>query len=716
MTHPRSRFSVMTAACMCVTMLAAGCGESTDAAAGGSGASPAAGDVTTKQAAIVAPGVAYSYLTGQHPDPNATDSSDENFTAFLQSLGALAKDASSIAGFVSGIVGGINAGITILQFLGILSQPPSEVAILTADVNAIGTGITWQALQSYVDAAYSPETVAIDFVEEDGAAYVADGSPDNVESANGVASLELPAAWTRSAIGSPNDSSTDKTFSLPIDPAGQNLALPVPTSMSWKQVVQPAVVPSNNVVFDWRLGAPFLLKGIALRLVVMNAVDPNFKTDHHFDAELSMIRNALISLYQTVNGGVQCGSLTYPYSAIAPRLFSLTPYSAYACAIVCADIYTGISALSTITPHSDFDQTSATCETNKGTEALADMMNATEVNVRQKLPLFQMQSMIDLLYTFLHPGPDLTQASHRISPQRSNPTLCIGTVGRGSANGTNLQLATCTSSDASQDWVYNRTTGQISNPLLGKCIDERFGESYGTAIGIWDCAVPQADPDSPAGPASQISNAAQQWTYDPSTGELRNALGVAMSWFINPISPGPAGVGSGIITDVAGQGGGFDVSAADFSSPTVNMGWMDNTIYDPAVPGGPATQCLVGGSTWMHCCPTGYAMTGSTPDWNVFKCAPLGNATGAVTLDTGTQRNGMHSCPFGQVMVGFRLDQNVLGCQALPANAVTSERVDSSTQDAYPLHACDATFPTGAISGIRADQKLLGCAITTQVQ
>ena len=705
MTRTRSRFGVITAVCMCVTMLAASCGEG----AGGESASessPPEGEVTTKQSAIISPAFAYNYLYGQHPDPNATDSPDETFTQFLAEVGTLAKDAKSIAGFVSGIVGGVNAGITILQFLGILPMPPDEVALLTADVNAIGTGITWQTTETYVDQNYSPATVAIDFVLEDGANYVADGSPDNVESANGVGALELASAWQRAAIGNPNDAATDGSLSLKLPPGIPSNPM-VQTSISWKQVVKPAPIGSMNLVFDWRLGAPFFLKAIALRLVVMNAIDPNFRTDHHFDPELSMIRNALVSRSQMMLAGVQCGSTPYNYSQIL--------VSPAACAIVCADIYTGISAISTITPSDPNDFNSATCANNKTTAAFADMMNATAVNVRQKLPLFQMQSMIDLLYTFLHPGPDLTQASQRISPQRSTPTLCIGTVGGSSANGTNLQLTTCSPSDRSQDWVYNRTTGQIRNPLLGKCIDERFGTSYDTAIGIWDCDVPHVDPANPGGPASQINNMAQQWTYDPSTGELRNFLGVAMDWFINPLNPGPAGVGSSIVTDVVGQGGGFDVPPLDTSSPTVNMPWSDNTLYDPAVPGGPPTQCVVGG-TVMHCCPPGYAMTGSTPDWNVFKCAPLGNMTGALTLDTGTQRNGMHSCPFGQVIRGFRLDQNKLACQALPTNTVTSERVDTGTQDAYPMHACDASAPSSAISGIRADQNRLSCATTTQVQ
>jgi hypothetical protein len=119
----------------------------------------------------------------------------------------------------------------------------------------------------------------------------------------------------------------------------------------------------------------------------------------------------------------------------------------------------------------------------------------------------------------------------------------------------------------------------------------------------------------------------------------------------------------------------------------------------------------------MHCCPNGYAMTGVHVDRNVFRCSPLDTPgkLGPPTLDVGTVRNGMHTCPYGQVMVGLRVDANQLACQALPAGSVTGERVDSGTADSFPMHACDAVSPTGAMSGIHVDKNLLTCATTARV-
>jgi len=283
------------------------------------------------------------------------------------------------------------------------------------------------------------------------------------------------------------------------------------------------------------------------------------------------MRSNLVARYQTMLNGVQCGSLTYGYDT--PIFDPSGP--GQGCLIVCADIYTGMSALSAITPTTPADQTSASCENNKTTEAFADMMNYTSYAVRTKLPLFEMQSVIDTLYRLLHPGPDLTQTYHRITPQ-SQQNLCVGTVGQSGAWGTNLQLNPCSTSDPSQYWVYNRTTSQITNPILGVCLDERWGTSYGTDIGVWGCDTPHPDTGNPQGPADEIDNLAQKWTYDPQSGQLRNALGIVMVWPINPLSRLPAEAGDLVITDVTGQSGGFLAPELDESSPSVNMAWHDD--------------------------------------------------------------------------------------------------------------------------------------------
>jgi hypothetical protein len=137
-------------------------------------------------------------------------------------------------------------------------------------------------------------------------------------------------------------------------------------------------------------------------------------------------------------------------------------------------------------------------------------------------------------------------------------------------------------------------------------------------------------------------------------------------------------------------------------------------------------QCEVGG-VWMHCCPPGNAMVGIRLDQNVFKCGQLQDASGPIVADFSTYRNvnlpnpdgtvtgyNMRACPLGYVMVGLRQDQNVLACQQIPADAIsdaiTGERVDTGTEDNWPMHVCESTPHAYAMSGFDAANNLLSCA------
>jgi hypothetical protein len=139
----------------------------------------------------------------------------------------------------------------------------------------------------------------------------------------------------------------------------------------------------------------------------------------------------------------------------------------------------------------------------------------------------------------------------------------------------------------------------------------------------------------------------------------------------------------------------------------------------PPVPSGPfydtATKCTVNGAT-MHCCPAGSAMVGAHVDRDTLKCDWLRDASGAVSLDTGTQRNNMHACPFGSVMVGMDVPSNLLACKQINGGSITTERIDSGTQDSFPMHVCEGTVTTQAMSGIRADQNLFMCASNANFQ
>jgi Ricin-type beta-trefoil lectin domain len=273
----------------------------------------------------------------------------------------------------------------------------------------------------------------------------------------------------------------------------------------------------QGLVYDWRLALPLLMKMISMRLFVLGAVDPNFRTDHVFDIEIDSMREALKTHYTNLSDGLVCTSKDYGY---ASRISPVVTY--YGCNIVCADIYTGISAIKTITP----DRSQVTTWTDARCSALQssqpttyrNAVNDTEAAVRSKLPLFQLKSLIDLLYTFRYPASEFTQLQHRITSDPAS-NLCVDVQWGSTANGTPLQLWPCNGTPA-QQWTYDRRTGQLRNGL-GTCMDQRFSVYPGSVVGTWACDTPQGDPP-------QITNQAQMWTYDPLTGTLLNALGTTL--------------------------------------------------------------------------------------------------------------------------------------------------------------------------------------------
>ena len=136
-----------------------------------------------------------------------------------------------------------------------------------------------------------------------------------------------------------------------------------------------------------------------------------------------------------------------------------------------------------------------------------------------KMPIAEMRMLIDRLYTFRHPAPDLTAALGRIANEDQN--LCIEVAGGSAAAGTPLQLAACNGSNA-QNWSYNRQTGQIVNPALGTCIDVATGNPLPNAtVHSWPCSGVAGDPP-------QATNPNQVWSYDPENKQLHSVFGTVL--------------------------------------------------------------------------------------------------------------------------------------------------------------------------------------------
>jgi Ricin-type beta-trefoil lectin domain len=101
-----------------------------------------------------------------------------------------------------------------------------------------------------------------------------------------------------------------------------------------------------------------------------------------------------------------------------------------------------------------------------------------------------------------------------IHPQASS-SLCLDVVGQGTANGTAVQVWSC-SGNANQQWTYDGTSLRVYGD---KCLDVTGGNTTnGTKLQIWDCAT---------GNANQMwteAGATLQWTGKGKCLDLTNGV------------------------------------------------------------------------------------------------------------------------------------------------------------------------------------------------
>jgi hypothetical protein len=407
------------------------------------------------------------------------------------------------------IFNGISAPLTIiekvLQYLGLLPSAPSvaaEFAALSAQLNQVAGNLSWEIAEvdreNLIANAVGSAIGAGEWLQQTGNAPLPASSDTAQGSLNAVTALEQPIQFQRYY--------TDAVFT------------------PWGSVIPDRPTQTNGFVYDWRLGLPAMMEAIAMRLQVMAAENPSFKTASTMQSELMLHRAAILGQVPTMTAGVRCNVKT---SWVSGTVFAATLGST----VRCADINSGAYAGQDFTwPTVDMssclklvfngnvwttviDQTCVASFANAmQTQKWATISGAMDMlrrNVLLQMPLFGMQATADMLYMFANPQqPELTAKYARI-PIAANTGLCLDVVGANPTSGTPVQLWTCNAS-AAQHWVYDRTAQTVTNPVLGKCLDVRGGDpTPGAAVQIWDCN----------------GTLAQKWSYDPTTGALVNALG-----------------------------------------------------------------------------------------------------------------------------------------------------------------------------------------------
>jgi hypothetical protein len=245
-----------------------------------------------------------------------------------------------------------------------------------------------------------------------------------------------------------------------------------------------------NYIYDWRIGISDLMKLIPSRLMVMIAVDPDFRHHPLLHEELQKFRDALRSHYDLILKGVRCNAHGNPLS-LAPDKELLD----HGYRLACADIYSGLSVVKTYkdyevppVPPFDYSRFVDTTLTEMRRELLL------------KLPLFEMRSMIDMLTSYLNPElRDLTAGTQQIALLAA-PNLCLDVQGGNAAAFTPVWLWPCdehvippvnlidpayTLPVDPQRWTYNPETGVLQN-ALGNVLDVQGGVLQpGTPVWTW---------------------------------------------------------------------------------------------------------------------------------------------------------------------------------------------------------------------------------------
>jgi hypothetical protein len=386
----------------------------------------------------------------------------------------IVKTAKEIAGIYGDVRTALDVASRVLRVLGIIESKKQENLYeqLAAYIDQLGARLSWHEDAKDRDHRLSVLENALESANTSlshGSLLARDSNPD----------------WdSRIAVSDAEKSSACERYDQPKAVVGD-----------WQKIISRRAPVSNGFTYDWRLGVPALMQLVALRVQVMAAIDPGFRSVESYN-ELKKHRDALRAHYDKMLSGIECATdwCTGGCKLGLPCTWCVD-------AVACADIYTGTSAtaISNAMPWNTRDA------------RIEEARQEAYDEVYRKLPLFELRSLIDSLTLYMTGVKDLTAKYQRI-PVSHAPSLCLDVQWGNLAAGTPVWLWDCNGGDA-QWWVYDRQRGTIVNPPSGKCLDVQWGSTTpGTPVWLWDCN----------------GGDAQRWTYDPETRVLENALGTVL--------------------------------------------------------------------------------------------------------------------------------------------------------------------------------------------
>jgi hypothetical protein len=386
----------------------------------------------------------------------------------------------------------------LLQFLGILPTPPSvtaQFAALTAHIDQLVGSLSWQVSETDRENTIADSIAdaigAGEWLQQSGNQPLPADSATAADSLAMVTQAEKPIAFERLY--------SDSVFA------------------PFAGVIPDRPTQANGFVYDWRMGVPALVEIIGMRLQVIAAENPSFKSSSSFQTEIDGHRSALLSQVSTMLAGIRCGVLTQWTNAYDVDDAVFTSF------VRCADINTGAyqsqnfnwptqnisDCYGSFGANWDCVATRATAIQNQKYGTIWAAQQTMIIQLQRQMPLFDLRATADMLYMDTHPTqPELTARYSRI-PISANTNLCLDVPNASFTNGNAVQLYTCNGTVA-QHWVYDRSAQTIKNPTYNKCLDVRGGDpTPGATVQIYDCNGTDA----------------QRWSFDASTGAIANGLG-----------------------------------------------------------------------------------------------------------------------------------------------------------------------------------------------
>ncbi len=367
------------------------------------------------------------------------------------------NQALEVLGFVMSLLGG---------------DDMSQLGVGLLDLQQQLSGLSWQVSQQFLAQDIALATSALEQAQlafKTGMTITADGAPMN-NSATALAHAEQDIAFQR-------------TYVRP--DAGILAAVGEPDH-------------PNDLVYDWKLGIPLLMRMISMRLAVLSVFDPNWMQDGLFYEEIKQHREVLMSHLRRMKEGIRCGVIP----AEACSGFGTGCIDTYAC----VDVHSGIV-------NTNWDE-------YINEMPYEESMDLARREIMQQMPIYEVQQMIDMLYLLMYPGVGDIKDGYiysYTSPSSGgffDELLCLDVQGGGTDNGTPVWLYTCSEGNPAQRWSYDRASGALINVGSGKCLDVvNVDPKIKASVQIWDC----------------VGNDAQRWTWDLEHGyKLQNALGTVL--------------------------------------------------------------------------------------------------------------------------------------------------------------------------------------------